>query len=228
MPYNVIPFFLIGLSALFFGLRGYTHYRKTRTPLSFYFGISGILAGISGISYALPFIFTYDVFTLKIMTLVGDFFYYGAILVEVRIIWYLGLKKKISFYWLLGPMLVIQVFNIVVTAITLPNIKYEIVNNFVTFPVAPLASWVFALISTSFVMVGYLTIKEAYGIKEKSQRIRMYMIGSVFGLGGVTAIYNYVFLQGDSDTTAPFIGYSLAALALFVGVFFISRKRSSS
>lgn len=228
MPYNVVPFFLIGLSALFFGARGYARYRKTRTPLSYYFGVSGILAGLSAISYSLPFVFTYEELPLKVMTVVGDLFYYGAIIVTVRYTWYLGLNKSIGFTWLLIPLLGLIGINIILTIITIPDINYEVVNNVAHFPVAKVPSLLFAFLSISFVLMGYFTLRHARAIKESKQRFRLYIIGSVFTIGGISAIYNYLIVQGNNTSSAPVIGYSLAAIMLFAGVLFAAGKKNAS
>ena len=102
------------------------------------------------------------------MTVVGDLFYYGAIIVTVRYTWYLGLNKSIGFTWLLIPLLGLIGINIILTIITIPDINYEVVNNVAHFPVAKVPSLLFAFLSISFVLMGYFTLRHARAIKEIS------------------------------------------------------------
>lgn len=49
LPTNIIPFFVLGLSILLFGIRGIYLYEKQKTPLILYYGAGAILGGISAL-----------------------------------------------------------------------------------------------------------------------------------------------------------------------------------
>lgn len=228
LPTNIIPFFILGISASLFGLRGLYLYNKRKSPLSFYFGLGALLVGLSTLFYSVPFFFTQDEATLKVLSNIGDQLYFLSILVMARLIWYLGFNKQISFSWVLTPYLLLVIgCNIAIFASWL-SIHYEFNANQVYYPVSMVASWFFAAMSSAFVFVGILTMKQARTLKDLRQKIRLNSIGLAFLLGGLIAIYNYLFLQGSNSNSIGTLGYISIAIVLFMGIFIISRKSKSS
>ncbi len=225
LPTNAIPFFVLGVVATTLGLRGLLFYKKSKLPLSLYYSLTIFLIGISTLFYSVPFIFTQNSEALKVATNIGDVFYYASILVAVRIIWYLGYNKKISFLWLLLPYLLIIIACETAIINSWGEIHYQFYGNSAYFPVDALASKLFATMSSAYVFVGYLTIKQAYQMKDLRQKIRLNSIGVGFLLGGLVAIYNYLFLQGSSSNSVVTIGYIAIAIVLFIGIFIINRKK---
>jgi len=225
LPTNALPFLILGIVATILGLRGLLFYKKSKTPLSLYYSLTIFLIGLSTLWYSLPFVFTQDSESLKITTNIGDMFYYASILVAARIIWYLGFNKKMSFLWLLLPYLVLIVACEIAILNSWSSISYQFNSDSAYFPVDPLASKLFAAMSSAYIFVGYLTIKQAYTIKDLRQKIRLNSIGLGFLVGGMIAIYNYLFLQGSSTNIVVTVGYIVIATILFLGIFIISRKK---
>jgi len=225
LPTNIIPFFVLGLSILLFGIRGIYLYQKQKTPLILYYGAGAILGGISALMYSVPFIFTQSEEYLKLTTVIGDIFYFSSILVMVRLIWYMGLNKKISFVWILVPYLVMILGAFVSTLVAYPDIHYSFASDGVHYPVPVVASWFFAAMSSAYVFVGILTLKHTRSISDHKQRIRLLLIGLSFLVGGLFAIYNFLYSQGSNSSTLSMVGYLIAAIILFIGIFIISRKR---
>lgn len=225
LPINIIPFFVLGLSILLFGIRGVYLYQKQKTPLILYYGAGAMLGGISALLYSIPFIFTQAEEILKLTTIVGDLFYFGSILVMVRLIWYMGFNKKISFIWIQIPYLVLIFGAFISTLVAFPSLHYSFASDGVHYPVPVIASWFFAAMSSAYVFVGILTIKHTKSISIPKQRIRLLLIGSSFLIGGVFAIYNFLFSQGSNSNLITTVGYLIAATILFVGIFIISRKK---
>lgn len=108
------------------------------------------------------------------------------------------------------------------------EITYQFYSDYVYFPVDKIASWLFAAMSTAYIFVGFITIRQARTIKDLRQKIRLNSIGIAFLLGGLIAIYNYLFLQGTNTGSIGAIGYIGIAIVLFIGIFIISRKSSNS
>lgn len=227
LPSNVIPFLILGISATLFGIRGLYFYNKRKSPLSLYYSLGVILIGISTLLYSVPYVFTHDSDILKIVTNIGDIFYYASILVMTRLIWYLGLNKKLPYAWILIPYLLIIVACQYVVISTWNSTAYQFYPDYVYGPVDRVASWLFAAMSTAYVFVGFLTIKQARAIQDLRQKIRLNSIGIAFLLGGLIAIYNYLFLQGTNTGSVGAIGYIGIAIILFVGIFIISRSSKS-
>lgn len=227
MPTNVISFFVLGVSIFLFGVRGMYLYRKQKTPLIFYYGLGAIVAGLSALMYSVPFVFTHNVATLKITTLAGDLLYYFAIIVMTRLIWYLGFNKKISYHWVLIPYLLAIIGAFWASLVYLPTIHYEFVGHIVVYPVPLVASWFFAAMSTAYIFVGLLTLYHAKTIKASKQRARLYLIGLSFLVGGIAAVINFLVFQGSNNGSLNILAYIVTALILFIGIFAISRKKSS-
>lgn len=169
---------------------------------------------------------TRDEQILKITTNFGDLFYYSSILVMARLIWYLGFNKKISFVWILMPYLIIIFACQLVVLNSWSEINYQFYTDYVYFPVDKVASWLFAAMSSAYVFVGFITIRQARAIKDLRQKIRLNSIGIASLLGGLVAIYNYLFLQVTNTGSIGAVGYIGIAIILFVGIFIISRKSS--
>lgn len=224
LPTNIIPFFILGVSVTIFGLRSLYLYQTKKLPLSLYIGLGAILIGVSDLFYSVPFFFTYDNSYLKITALIGDLLYYGSIIVMTRIIWYLGFNKKIPYYWILSPYLVLILGAIITSVTSWSTIIYEVTDGQAYFGVSTVTSWLLAAMSTAFVLVGLIIIKQAKYLKTTVQKRRLYTIGIAFLIGGVLAIYNYLFSQGSNTNSIGAVGYTVIAIALFVGIFILSHR----
>jgi len=75
IPSNVLPLFLAGFVVIIFGLRGFLHHKKVKSPLVLYYAWSGLLFGFSGIFYSLPFALTNSDIVLKITVTIADILY---------------------------------------------------------------------------------------------------------------------------------------------------------
>lgn len=201
-------------------------YSKQKTPLIFYFGLGALLGGLSALSYSVPFVFTHTESVLKMTTLVGDVLYYGSIIVMTRIIWYLGFNKGIAYGWVLAPYLAMIAGAMIASLIYMPTIHYVFTGGHVEYPVPLVASWFFAAMSTAYIFVGFLTLRQSRLIKVSKQRLRLLLIGLAFLVGGVFAVMNFLFTQGSNNTLIGIVGYAIVALFLFVGIFVISRSKS--
>jgi len=226
IPSNIIPFLVLGVVATSLGVRGLYFYSKRKSPISLYYSLGILLIGISTLFYSVPFMLTRDEQILKITTNFGDLFYYSSILVMARLIWYLGFNKKISFVWILMPYLIIIFACQLVVLNSWSEINYQFYTDYVYFPVDKVASWLFAAMSSAYVFVGFITIRQARAIKDLRQKIRLNSIGIASLLGGLVAIYNYLFLQVTNTGSIGAVGYIGIAIILFVGIFIISRKSS--
>lgn len=226
MPPNVIPFLLVGVSTLFFGIKALLYYRKSHNSLSLYFGITGILIGIGTLLNSLPYIFTNQEFALKVCIVIADSFLYAAIIVQTRLHWYYN-EKNISYLWYLLPVLSLIIVIEIIIFITFPQNSFTYVNNIAYVPVNPIVGWLSAIACLMFVETGILTTVRAKNINQNRQRFRMYFLGFAFMLGGIIASYNYAALQGVNNNYT-IIGYSVAALLLLTAVFAISRRKSNS
>lgn len=226
IPSNMLPLAVMGAVALFFGLRGLYRYNKTKSPLTFYYSWSGILFGLSGIVYAIPFAITDIEAILKSTVTVADILFYAGIMLQFRIIWYLGLKKRVSFMWLFWPVFIITLISIGFDLSSRINSKYYVDNGIAIFPANQVALYLFALLSLSIIIVGLLTLMQIKELKNRQQKIRLASLGIMFLLAGLTVEYNFLFLGGNNTSSAIVIGYAVAALGFFIGLLFVTNKRA--
>lgn len=227
LPSNVIPFFLIAVAGLFFGIRGLISYRRVHSPLTLYYATSGVLIGLSNLFYSVPFIFTQEEAMLKASILIGDLFFYLVIMVQLKIIWYLTLANRVKFIWLALPVAALAIASTLSSIISLPNIDYYVVNNKAHFPASTLTSRLAALLSVILVVQGAITIIKALSVEDKKARIRMFIIGITFGFGGVIAVYNFLSSAGNTTGSITIYGYSLLAIILIAGILVLSRKKGT-
>jgi len=225
MPPNVIPYLLVGVSTLFFGIKALFLFRKSHNSLSLYFGLIGILIGIGTLLNSLPYVFTNQEFPLKVCIVIADSFLYAAIIVQTRLHWYFN-NKKISYLWYIIPTLVLITVIEIIILITFSQNSFTYINNIAYVPVNPLVGWLSAIACLAFVETGILTTLHAKKINHTPQRYRMYFLGFAFMLGGIMASYNYAALHGVNDNYT-IIGYSVAAALLLIAIFVMSRRKTS-
>lgn len=228
LPSNVIPFFLVGVSGLFFGIRGLLSYRRIRSPLTLYYALSGLFIGFSNLLYSLPFCFTHNSVILQSLALIGDISFYAAILLQVKIIWYLSLVNRVKFFWLAIPVAVLSLIAVVASIVNFSSIEYYVVDNQAHFPVDRFTAWIASGLSIFLIIQGLLTVIKAREIDGGKAKVRLLVIGWTFTLGGVLAVYNYLSSGGSNTSNVVIYGYCVLAVMLMATILFISRKKSDS
>lgn len=223
MPPNVIPYLLIGVATVFFGIKAIIYYKKSRNTISLYFGISGILIGIGTLFNSVPYVFTNQENALKICILIGDSFLYASILVQTRLHWYYN-NQNTPFWVYFAPVFALIAFIEVVYVVTLPANSFTYVNNIAYVPVNPVVAWLSAAACLMFVATGLQTVVRAARLNSGRLKIRLFIIGLAFILGGLIASYNYAILQGvNNDFTI--VGYTAAVGLLLIAVLVLTRKK---
>lgn len=226
IPSNMLPLAVMGTVALFFGLRGLYRYNKTKSPLTLYYSLSGILFGLSGIFYAVPFAIFNVSEVLKVTVTIADLLFYAGLIIQMRIIWYLGLKKRVSFMWLLLPSVAVMSVSLGFDLYSRYNSRYYVENNIAIFPTNQTTLYLLAFLSISIIIVGLLTLMQIRDLKSRQQKIRLASLGMMFLLAGLTVEYNFLFLGGNNTSSTIVIGYAVAALGFFIGLLFVTNKRA--
>ncbi len=222
----MLPLAVMGAVALFFGLRGLYRYNKTKSPLTLYYSWSGVLFGLSGIVYAIPFAMTDVEIILKSTVTIADILFYTGIMEQFRIIWYLGLKKRVSFMWLFLPVFIISLIALGFDLSSRVGSKYYVENDIAIFPANQITLYLLALLSLSIIIVGLLTLMQIKDLKNRQQKIRLASLGMMFLLAGLTVEHNFLFLGGNNTSSTIVIGYAVAAIGFFIGLLFVTNKRT--
>lgn len=225
IPSNVLPLFLMGLVVLIFGIKGLKHFFDVKTPLTLYYALSGILFGLSGICYSLPFAITTNNDILRLFVTIADALFYVGIFVQLRIIWYLGLNKSIGFIWIILPVVALSILSLILDLKDRSQAIYYVENGLAIFSTAQTSLYLLAFLSLSIIAVGVLTLLQVKNLPDSKQKIRLITLGGMFLLAGVTVEYNFLFLQGSNTSPAIIIGYAIAIAGFLLGLFFVSRKK---
>ncbi len=226
MPSNVLPLFFLALGSLALGLRGIMRYRSLKSPLIMYYSLAAILIGAAALVYSLPFTFFDDSRSLKIAITIGDVLYYVGILMVVKIIWYLRLKqRKVPFLIVAVPVGLVAGFSFLIDLFYRQDQIYGVFNNVATYPTSPVALSLLALLSSSIIICGFLTITEGVKINDKRQRWRLFSIGTMMLLGGIVAVNNFLFLQGTNNNTASLVGYAMVFWLFLSGLLFVRKSK---
>lgn len=225
IPINVLPLAAMGTIVFLFGIRGFLHYQKVKSPLTLYYSWTGVLFGLSGIFYALPFAITSSVIILKSTVTIADLLFYSALMLQMRIIWYLGLKQKISFMWLFWPTLTIIIISLILDLSTRISAHYYVENNIAIFATNQTTLYLLALLSISIIVVGFLTLMNVRDLKKRPQKIRLTTLGIMFIFTGMTVEYNFLFLNGSNTSSVIVLGYAIAAIGFIIGLFFVRSNK---
>ncbi len=225
IPVNVFPLAAMGLVAFFFGVRGFLHYRNVKSPLTLYYAWSGVLFGLSGMFYAIPFGLSSSEVVLKTAVTIADLLFYAGLMVQMRIIWYLGLKRKVSFGWFFWPTIILICISLGFDMVKRVQSRFYVENGLAVFPTTRVTLYLLALMSISIIIVGVLTLMQVRDLKQKHQKIRLITLGLMFLLAGLTVEYNFLFLGGENTSPAIVLGYAIAAIGFVIGLFFIRRKK---
>lgn len=223
IPSNVIPLLILPIALLVLGVRSLLRYRQVNSPLIYNYALTATLAGLSSLFYSFPFLISQNELWLKIAVTVGDILYYAAAISMLKIVWYLGVRQRFSFKWLFWPALILSIISLILDVLYRIDIFFGVVDNIAIYPIAPTTLKILAFLTLAYVIGGALTIREAYTISDKRQRLRLLSIGGMILLGGFIAIYNFLFLQGSNASSTSLVGYLVVTLLFFAGLFIIKR-----
>lgn len=226
IPINVLPLAIMGLVVFLFGVRGFLHYQNIKSPLTLYYSWTGVLFGLSGLLYAVPFALVSSELALKTFVTIADLLFYAALILQMRIIWYLGLKQKISFMWLFWPTITLSAIALLFDLIKRSQTRFYVDGNLAVFPTSQATLYMLALMSLSIIIVGVLTLAHVRELNKSAQKIRLTTLGVMFIFAGLTVEYNFLFLNGSNTSPVIVLGYAIAAVGFIVGLFFVRRKKT--
>lgn len=228
VPTNIIPLLILSVAILALGLRSLARYTQVKSPLIFYYAVTAVMAGFSALFYSLPFVISQNQLWLKIAVTIADVLYYAAALMMVRIIWYLSLRQRLSFYWLFVPVFIISLVSFMADIINRQTAVFGVENNIALDPIAPLSLQLLSIVTLTYIIGGALTIKEALSVSDTRQRLRLLSIGGMIFLGGLLAEYNFLFLHGTNASDLSLFGYIVVSLLFFAGLLVLRKSRQST
>lgn len=226
VPSNIIPWLLGAIVLIPLSLRAWVHSRKINTPTTRYFAITGLLGGIALAFYSFPPIVTSDPYWLKVGFIIGIPLLYIMLMYQSYYVWYAVLQKKISYYWLVIPTVLIGGAAIVNELRDTIRDDIKIVNNEVIFHFLPLSRVLQSTLLLLVLVNGLFFLKQATRLKERGAKLRFLSLGILYTLVAITTIADNLVFGGDSSSTPLLLGYAIGALAFFTTLVFVLVRKS--
>ena len=210
LPVNLIPWTVSSFVLLLLSIRSLTNYRRVRSPLSKYFAIGGLLAAIATGLWSLPYLY-YDPETnkqiLRTALLVGDLSLYLAFIYQVRIMWYLMLRKHIKYVYLLIPSLILAVAGYYGgVAATLADSTYpRIINERVFLPTSQQGDVAQSIFLLTILITGVYFLRKSYLGKSRSAKLGTFALGILYLGIGLGSLLNIIISTESGTNTSPFV-----------------------
>lgn len=221
IPSNILPIFAIGVVAILFGVRSLVYYDKVRSPLFKYFGWSTVFFGLSSLFLAIPYVLDPSSFVIKSLVTISNVLYIIAIFIMFRIIWYLGYRKSTPYSYMFVPVFVLSGISLALDLANRANANYYLADNIAYYSASTISTYILALLSLSIVVVGVLTIRQAYEITNKVERLRIIVIGMMFLLAGLIVEYNFLLNRVENYTVNILVAFMISIILVGILIFFM-------
>lgn len=130
LPLDSISWQIGAVACLALGFKSLGRYRRSRDQLSKYMAWFALLTGIALAMFGFPSWFTLDTAALLVWGLVGEFFFFGGMVAQAAIMWFLILRGRVSIYLITVPAAII---GLAASLYAVPHTELVLENNFVTF-----------------------------------------------------------------------------------------------
>lgn len=134
-PLNAIPIdsfsWLIGsVAILILGIKSLLRYRRSQDELTKYISRFALVMGVTLAMFCVPSFFTLHTRTLLIWDLVGEGFFFGGMMAQAAMMWFLILRPRFSAYFVTVP---VGLVGLLAWLYALPYTKLVLANNFIYF-----------------------------------------------------------------------------------------------
>ncbi|MBI4101238.1 hypothetical protein HY441_02080 [Candidatus Microgenomates bacterium] len=217
IPTSVWGWFVGFIAVSLLAIRSFRRYLVLKTPLQFYYVLTGLTFGLALGCYSVPFMLSDRESILKTAFIVGDAFIYLALIVQTRILWYLGLHKLMRYGFLLIPVVLLSLISWGVSTVYTISTSVSIVSNVVVYSLPAITLYLQAGLFLVMLAVGYFFIREAISMISVKQKLKSLTLGTTYVLVGIAVIINNIFFQGLNNTALV----NLLYLTVF-GIFLLS------
>jgi hypothetical protein len=151
---------MIGSAAcLILGGKSFFRYRRSRDELSKYMAWFFLVIGVSLAAFSVPSLFTLNAGTLLVTGLAGEVFFYGGMMAQAAIVWFLMLRPRFPIYFVTVP---VGIVGLASWLYSLSRTKVLVESNFITFLNPRASTLVIAILMIGlFVPVGLYFLREA-------------------------------------------------------------------
>lgn len=134
-PLNAVPVdsfcWLIGAAAcLILGGRTLLRYRRSREELSRYITWFALVTSVALAMFSIPSFFTLDIATLRAWGLAGEGVFYGSMMTQAAMMWFLLLRPRFPARYVTVPVGIVGLFS---WLYSLPGTHVTLTHNFMAF-----------------------------------------------------------------------------------------------
>ena len=191
-------------------------YNRSKSPLTKYLAISGLLAGSYFLVNSLPFILTSDINTLKIAVGIGDVTYYAVLVVQAKLLWYLLFGDRRDYRWLYAPVLIIAIIAYFISLNATWQLEPTLSVGALNYSWPPILLLLDALLDLLFIAVGICVLRLGGNAKNFRGKVRIFSLSLAYIAGGIIGIYNALFQNGPDNSPSMFVIYALVFGLLLV------------
>ncbi len=130
IPIDSISFLIGALACLVLGGKSLSRYRRSRDQLSKYMAWFALLTGIALAMFSMPSFFTLNPTALLFWGVAGEFPFFGGMVAQAAIMWFLILRRRMSLYLLTVPVAII---GLAASIYATGHTELIVSDNFVTF-----------------------------------------------------------------------------------------------
>lgn len=218
--------FIAGIILLYMSWRSWRRYQVLKSPTSYYLTLFGLTESTFFFLNSIPFFLTSDVAVLKWCFIIGNFFYYLAILVTTRLIWHLTFHRRFKYRYLFVPVLLLCLFVLAgYTLSALHSTDMHVADGALVYTIPNTVLRVDACISLLFVLVSLTLMREAFRSSAKGGRNSILAFAFMYLGGGLIAIYNTLFLHLTANSPIMY-GLYAGVVVFFLLFIFIGRANS--
>lgn len=222
IPSNIIPW-LVGFPVFsLFGWRALKNYQRLRNPLSGYFAIGGISMALAFFLWSVPFLFTNSETPMQVVSIVGDFFFYLALVSQAALVYYLTLRNKIPKAVFMTPVLVIAIVGFSSHAYGYLHNGVAIVDGQFEYTLPFIASIAQIILLANVFLVGVLLfsrLKEQDTGRSKSNLIGIALLLMLSATAGALNIIS----SGKPNETLPIIASYAGGFIVFLLILLFAR-----
>ena len=196
------------------GIKSLLRYRRSRDELTKHISRFALVMGVALAMFCAPSFFTLDTGTLLIWDLVGEGFFFGGMMAQAAMMWFLVMRPRFPAYFVTVP---VGVVGLVAWLYALPYTKLVLANNFVYFLNPRLTTVVTAMLLIGlFGPVGAYFLRSAprqTGFKAKFTSVAVGLTYLGIGLigGGFEIVTSQMMTPTSATSFAVFFSVLLAA-----------------
>jgi len=215
--YPISVAYLIAAAALFaLAAWSVSSYNRSKSPLTKYLAISGLLAGAYFLVNSVPFILTSDINSLKIIVGIGSVAYYAVLVVQAKLLWYLLFGDKRDYRWLYSPVLILAIIAYFISLNASWQLQPTLSSGALNYNWPPILLLLDAVLDLLFIGVGVCVLRLGNSAKNFRGKVRIFSLSLAYIAGGILGVYNALFQNGPNNSPSMFLIYALVFGLLLV------------